>query len=45
MRVLLLYRRRWGLFYLPVLAVAVAIVLVGRKLVVSASTACAHPCS
>ena len=27
MKVLLLYRRRWGLFYLPVLAVALAIVL------------------
>ena len=31
MRVLLLYRRRWGLLYLPVLAVAVAIVLVAAN--------------
>lgn len=28
MRVMLLYRRRWGLFYVPVLAAAVAVVLV-----------------
>lgn len=31
MRVMLLYRRRWGLFYLPVLALAVLVVLAAAR--------------